>query len=731
MQRSTSANGRSKESERGRWVQRTFRTIAVVVFSLVLAASAWRWSRSESTARRQPGLNVLLITIDTLRADALGAYGNSRASTPSIDRLAAAGVRFVDAHAHNVTTLPSHANILSGTYPTDHGVRDNAGFRFPATVDTLATLLKARGYRTAAFVSAFPLDSRFGLDRGFDVYDDSFVDAQPRPAFLEQERRGSETVALAQRWIDDGRKDQPYFCWLHLYEPHFPYAPPEPFASRFPNDPYLGEVAAADAALAPLVEPITSAGRDGRGTLVVLTADHGESLGEHGETTHGILAYEATLRIPLIVFQPELFKPRVAPEPARHVDLLPTILDALSIHLPDSLAGRSLLPALAGTSDAHARADAALTEPIYFEALSGNLNRGWAPLRGVIRNGMKYIELPIPELYDLQRDPDEQHNLAQSQPQRVEQMQALLDTIRAPDGRADHRTETADARQRLHSLGYMSAAVTLPTRYTASDDPKRLIGLDALLQDVVRLYLAGDLRAAITRCRQLVDRRPTMAVSLLELAHLERESGNLPGAIDALRRAAALTPEDTQTISLLGAYLTQAGRAREAVDLLEPYGRREPPDLQVLTSRALALAAAGRPSEALSALAQARQQDPTNAMLRVESGTVYLMAGDRLRARGEFEAALALNRNVARAHSSLGVITAEDGRTDEAIAHWRQALNADPREVSKLLAFAEFLRRRGHETDAQPYLELFVASASPQQYAREIARARHWLVQRQ
>jgi len=707
-------------------VQRsTAHTPAIVVGLAVLAAGCGAF-HPEPAVRRHAGLDVLLITIDTLRADAIGAYGNRRAATPSIDRLAAAGVRFADAHAHNVTTLASHANILSGRYPTDHGVRDNSGFRFPTGVDTLATVLKARGYRTGAFISAYPLDSRFGLDRGFDVYDDSFVDAQPRPAFLEQERPGTETVALAKRWLDAGAKDQPYFCWVHLYEPHFPYAPPEPFASRFSGDPYLGEVAAVDAAIAPLVESI-AATPNGRQPLVVLTADHGESLGEHGETTHGIFAYEATLRVPLIVFQPELFKPRVVIEPARHVDVLPTILDALEIRVPDALAGRSLLTLAAGVSAEAAHADQS-SQPIYFEALSGNLNRGWAPLNGLIRDRMKFIDLPIPELYDLQRDANEQQNLAGSQPQRVEEMRALLNPFRANDRRAERRPETADAVERLRSVGYTSAVVRPSARYTEADDPKRLIGLDAMLQDVLRLYLAGDLRTAIARCRELVERRPTMAVSLLELAHLERESGNLAAGIDALRRAAALTPEDAQTMSLLAAYLTQAGRAREAVDLLEPYSRREPPDPQVLTSRAMALAAAGRTTDALSTLEQARRHDPTNAMLHVESGTVYLMAGDRVHAREEFQAALAINPGAARAHSSLGAIASDEGRTDEAIAHWRQALEADPREAEKLLAFAEFLRGRG--ADARPYLALFVASASPQQYGRQIERAREWLRRR-
>jgi arylsulfatase A-like enzyme/cytochrome c-type biogenesis protein CcmH/NrfG len=682
-------------------VHRSRLALVLVALAVVLAAGGWSWFRWRPAIARQPGLDVLLITVDTMRADALGAYGNRRASTPAIDRLAAAGVRFVDAHAHNVTTLPSHANILSGRYPSDHHVRDNSGFRFPATIDTLATRLKARGYRTGAFISAFPLDSRFGLDRGFDVYDDSFVEAQARPAFLEQERRGADTVALARRWIDQDVDSRPYFCWVHLYEPHFPYAPPEPFASRFQADPYLGEVAAVDDALAPLLDAAVASGH----ALIVLTADHGESLGEHGEATHGIFAYETTLRVPLIVVQAQLFPPRVVDAPARHVDLLPTILDALALPAPAGIAGRSVLPELAGDSARDARA-AASAPPIYFEALSGTLNRGWAPLRGVIHERFKYIDLPIPELYDLDRDPTEEHNLADSDRRHVEELRAVVESIQSRDSQSEPRIETADARQRLRSLGYVTTAAAVQARYTESDDPKRLIALDERLQEVNRLYFAGDLRGALARCRELVERRPTMAVSLLELAHLERESGNLPAAIDALRRAARLDSEDTQTLSLLGAYLTQAGRATEAADLLAPYARREPADLQVLVTRALALAAARQPAEALSALAEARRQDPTNAMLRVEAGTVYLMAGNRARARQEFEAALTLNRHVVRAYSSLGVMAAEDGRRDEAIAYWKQALEADPREAAKLVAFADFMRRNGRAADAQSLFEL-------------------------
>jgi arylsulfatase A-like enzyme/Flp pilus assembly protein TadD len=667
----------------------------------------------------------LLITVDTLRADAVGAYGKADALTPWMDRLAAAGVRFEDAHAHNVVTLPSHANILSGRYPTEHGVRDNAGFRFPSRIDTLATLLKARGYATGAFVSAFPLASRFGLARGFDVYDDRFVDAQARPAFLEQERKGTDTVALARRWMES-QAGRPLFCWVHIYEPHAPYTPPEPLASRLSSDPYQGDVAAADAALGPLVAPVL-AKTDGGRTLVVLTADHGESLGEHGETTHGILAYEATLRVPLIVYAPRLFRPRVVSAPVRHVDIVPTVLDALSVPIPDGLPGRSLVGVAAGAS--------AVTTGMtttYFEALSGQLNRGWAPIHGVIRDGMKYVDLPVPELYDLPRDPREATNLAAAQPQPLGTLRAALAPLVSGDHGLDRHPESADARARLGSLGYVGGTGGpggAASRYTEEDDPKRLIALDAMLQEVVSDYSAGDLQSALARCRELVRRRPRMAISLLYLAHLEREAGHLPAAIEALQKAAALSPSDPTTVALLGTYLVEAGRAGEAVDVLSPAARSQEPDVEVLIARGLALAKAGRIPEALASLDRAREVDPGNAMVLVDAGTVHLMNGDVTRAREAFERALAHSPGLARAHSSLAFVLAESGRREEALEHWREAIALDAGESGKIVALSMLLAQRGRAAEARPYLELFVASAPRARFAREIERARSWLVE--
>ncbi len=676
-------------------------------------------ARKSFEVRREPGLDVLLITVDTLRADALGSYGKAGAATPWMDRLAAAGVRFDDAHAHNVLTLPSHANILSGLHPQEHGVRDNSGFRFPAAIPTLASVLSEHGYRTGAFVSAFPLDSRFGLDRGFEVYEDSFVDATSRPAFFEQERPGPDTVELARRWLaaDDGR---PSFCWLHLYEPHFPYAPPSPFAERFGNDPYQGDVAAADGALGPILEPILDAG-DAGDTLVVLTSDHGEALGEHGEATHGIFAYEATLAVPLIFYQPRLLTSRVVEQPARHVDLMPTILDALGVAPPAGLAGRSLLALAGGGSEKTAPAT-------YFEALSGQLNRGWAPLFGVIQDGAKYIDLPIPELYDLADDPREERNLAAAEPGRLAELRAVLAPLRALDPGAAPSPESAETRRRLESLGYLAGAASVTEKtYTEGDDPKRLIGLDSLQREIADLHAAGDLAGALERARELVRRRPGMRVALLDLAQLERESGDFEAASRALGQALALAPGDPATLAMLAATLTQAGRPEEAVDVTAAHAGLAEPDVDVLLTRGLAFARLRQPQQALAAFERAREIDPESPKVPIHAGTLYLMAGRRQEAADAYRQALALNPNAASAHVSLAIMAIENGRRETALEHWRAAVAADPLQGAKLFQIADRLWGAGRTADARPLLELFVASAPVGTYRRQIVRARSLL----
>jgi arylsulfatase A-like enzyme/Flp pilus assembly protein TadD len=669
--------------------------------------------------RHEAGLSVLLISIDTLRADALGAYGRAGAETPRIDRLAAEGVRFETVRAHNVVTLPSHANILSGRYPFEHGVRDNTGFRFPKDVPTLATLLKEHGYRTAAFVSAFVLDSRFGLDRGFDVYDDRLGGTEVRSEFLVPERHAVKTVAAAAEWLAGQGADVPRFVFLHLYEPHFPYEPPEPYRTRFAAEPYRGEVAAADAALAPLLEPILQAGARSP-WLVVLTSDHGEALGEHGEMTHGIFAYDATLRVPLILHSPRLLRPRVVHTPARHIDLLPTVLDALGLAAPEGLPGRSLWPLAFGR---HSEA-----APLYFEALSSTLNRGWAPLYGVLEGGLKLVELPKPELYDLEADPTEDKNLVARRPEELQRLRDRLARFRSLDRGVSRVAEESEALERLRALGYVASATSrTKERYGEDDDPKNLVEIDTRIREVVRLYRAGEYREALALCERNIRDRPEMPVSYLHLAYLKRGLGDLPGAVAAARRSFELRPLDGEAVSLYAIYLTESGQAAEAVKMTEPYASKEQGDLDVLTARGMALARLGRFEAALLTFDAAHRADPSNAMNYVNVGTVHLMAGAPEPARQAFEAALAIDPGIARAHNGLGVLAMREGRAQEAIERWKRAVELDPRDYQTLFNLGATLRQMGRAAEARPYLEAYLRAAPVALEAGDMARVRGWL----
>ncbi len=624
-------------------------------------------------------------------------------------------MRFDAAHAHNVVTLPSHVNMLTGLHPFEHGVRENSGFRVPKDARTLAELLKPSGFASAGFVSAFVLDERFGLSRGFERWDSRVAGGEWSRGFRMPERPGTATVAEAVRWLAAARR--PRFAFVHLYEPHAPYEPAPEFA-RPGEHPYHGEVAAADAALEPLLRPLFDAGRASR-TLVILTSDHGEALGDHGEATHGVFAYEPTLRVPLVAWAPALFGPRVVSEPVRHVDLVPTVLDALGIEAPAGLPGRSLLPLLAGRAGSPAA-----PPPLYFEALSTSINRRWAPLYGLREASLKYIDLPLPELYDLAADPGEARNLAAARPQELERLTVKLRALRARDRGVAQAPESPETLERLRALGYVAAAQPLPPkqRYTEDDDPKRLIELEVKTNQMLELHREGRVDEAIALGREVVARRPDMDLACLQLAYLERSRGDLRAAIGWAQRAVELRPADAESAALLAVYLTEAGRARDAARFLEPWLAREDSDLDVLNALGMALAASSRPREALAVLERARAAHPTNTQALVNIGTVHLMGGDLAGARRAFEAALDLDPGVARAHNSLGVIAAREGRLPEAIERWKRAVALNPEDYQTLYNLGMQLWDAGRRDEARPYLEAYLRTAPRALEARDIAR---------
>ena len=683
---------------------------------LILLGAVLLFLSRPRSVPRDPGLSVLLISIDTLRADAIGAYGNKSVQTPWIDRLAREGVRFAKAHAHNVVTLPSHLNILAGVYPITHTVRDNTGFRVPADQETLATRLKAKGFATGAFVSAFVLDSRFGIDRGFDVYDDHTAGVEHQSPFMVPDRKGAETVAHAVQWIV-AQKDQQYFAFVHLYDPHFPYEPPEPFASRHRDAPYYGEVEAADAALEGLLKPILDGPR-GKKTLVILTSDHGESLEEHGESTHGTFAYEATLRVPLILRLPGISGRTVA-APVRHIDLVPTILDALGMDVPKGLPGKSLWPLALGGRPKEGFSS-------YFEALSASLNQGWAPLRGTFDGRHKYIDLPVPELYDVTSDPDEKTNLVAREPEILDRLRSSLARVRAMDVGVKRSAEDAATLERLRALGYIASASQAEQKdvYSAADDPKNLIGINARAREVVTAFMKGEIDEAIALAQENLRQRPGMAGVNLQLAYLQRAKGNLGEAIAAARRAVELKPLDPEGLSLLGAYLTEAGRAREAVALLESYAKAAVLEYDVVTALGLARAAVGNTAGAREAFEIARRLDPKNPMSLVNLGTLALMTGDRVSARDALRSALSLDPGNAKAHNTLGVMAAQEGRLDEAIASWRKAAELNPHDYQTLFNLGSTLDKQGRREEAEAFYRQYLKAAPLALEVRDIERVK-------
>lgn len=662
-----------------------------------------------------PVEDVLLITVDTLRADALGFAGNSSAATPVLDELAAQGVTFERAHAHNVMTLPSHANILTGRYPYQHGVRDNSGFVLPDDLPTAATLLQNAGFRTAAVVAAFPLDVRYGLGRGFDLYDDRYPEAG-RPGAIP-ERRGDEVVRRALDWWRQHEGER-RFLWIHLFDPHAPYEPPEPHATRFASEPYLGEVAAVDEFLAPLLEPLLDGERRAR-TLVVFTSDHGESLGEHGELTHGLFAYEATLRVPLVLWGAGQ-APGRSEEPARHIDILPTILEAAAVDPPSGLPGRSLL-ALDKSADER-------DEPVesYFEALNANLTRGWAPLHGVLRDGHKLISLPLPELYDLARDPAEEQNLVdRERPLARELSRRLPAAALAPPEPAAAGAAEAEA---LRSLGYLSGTATRKASYGPEDDPKNLIELDQKTHRFLDLFGRGRLEEATRLAREIVAARPSMAVAHFHLAQVLLERGRVEEAIATMEAALEGGAASDELLNQLGLSLAQTGRPARAVELLAPLAG-ESRDPELLATYALALSDAGRHEDARKTLIQIFELDPTHGRARELLALVALRQERWQDAAAEAERALELGAERPDALNYLGVARYNQGRPGEALEAWRRAAELDPADLEVLFNLYRVAMETGNRGLARDALRRFIAQAPPERFAADLERARALLEQ--
>jgi len=622
--------------------------------------------------------NVLLITIDTLRADRVG-----RGLTPAIDGLAARGVRFTGARTTAPLTLPSHASIMTGTLPPENGVRVN-GVTL-ASRPTLAQTFHDAGYRTGAFVGAYVLDRRFGLSRGFDTYDDRVQRDASGAARLEAERRGDIVVDAALQWLGGG-SGKPFFAWVHLYDPHAPYNPPQEFLAKAAGNTYEGEVAFADAQVARLLEWLRSSAQADR-TIVAVTGDHGEGLGDHGELTHGMLAYDSTLRVPLIVAGPG---PRSAIAPGTSgatiadavslADLAGTLLHAARLRVP---AGMRQGP-LTGNREAYAETEYPRTA-------------GWHDVVALAFDQWKLVLSSEAELYDVTADPGETRNLASQKPAIVDGARKrlmALHTAKAPAATA----VPSDAAERLRALGYASGAPA-PADDRAPNPAKQIAAWNAFERELSRLS-AGDARGALPGLTKLARAYPDAPVFQASYARALKDTGRASQAVEIYRRLVARWPGDTAMYHDLAVAATAAGMPGEAARAEQAALTLQPSNAAASNGLGLMLIEQGRPAEAVAAFERAVADDPGNATFWTNLGNARRDAGDPTRAEEAYRRALDADPRSLDAANGMGVLLVQGKRAPEAIRWFEQALAGSPRFVEARLNLGIAYQESGNRDKA-------------------------------
>lgn len=670
--------------------------------------------------------NVLLVTFDTTRADRIGCYGNERIQTPTLDALAASGIRYASNMSAVPITAPSHSTILTGRYPIAHGVRDNGLFVLGDEQLTLAEILRDRGYATAAAVGAFPVTAQFGLNQGFSLFDDhltgAFEDYLGRRVVAKDrlffdERRAAQVNEAVMPWIE-AHAEEPFFTWVHYFDPHQPFEPPPPFDQLYADDLYNGEIAYADSRLGLLLEFLDELGVLDR-TLVVMTADHGEGRGEHNEETHAVLAYGSTLHVPLIFRPPPGTAPEgvVVEDRVGTVDIVPTILDFLGIEAPDGIQGRSLVPLWDSGNEA--------LEPRqqYAENISTRLTHGWAELRVLFEGPYKYIHGPSPQLFDLTTDPHERMDLAAERPDDVARMRSDLQRFldeKSVSGISTTQTLDDDVRARLEALGYLHSGGESEEQIVEQlrDDgisPQERVGDVNDLSAAKHLLFLERYPEALEYTKKLVKNSPDSPLYLELQASTLSALGRLDEAWEVAGRLERQGKISEPLYLRLAVRRFEEGERETTASDLERYLSATPSaqGSWVLASFRDRL---GRPDLAMESIRQALELDPELVPARVDLGVHLAQARDPEAAEEEFLRALEDGPYHAKAQYNYGTFLLQSGRYQEAASRFRRAIALSPRYLKAHLALVATHVALGQGAEAQAaYQELArLAPGSPE-----------------
>jgi arylsulfatase A-like enzyme/Tfp pilus assembly protein PilF len=694
--------------------------VAAVVAGVAVAGGLGWWTFARLAGHGSGP--VILISIDTLRADHLPVYGYTKVKTPAIDALAGEGVVFEHAYAHSPQTLPSHAAILTGRLPFENGIRDNVGFALMADQATLPSLLKPKGYLTGGFVSAFVLRKETGIGLGFDRFDDSLPPTAPDVPMGMVQRAGPDTLAAAERWMSTLVSPQ-FFLFFHIYEPHTPYTPPERFAQYAPYD---GEVAYSDEIVGQLLAWLKTKGWYDDATIVFLS-DHGEGLGDHGELEHGLFVYDSTIRVPLIVKMPGGANAgRRVREPVQHVDLVPTVLDWLGIAPPKGLSGRSLRPLVDGTAT---RGDAS----VYSEAFYGRYHFGWSELYALTDARYRFIKAPKPEVYDLERDPGETRNLARERPQVVASARAELGRLLAGATIQSPNQVSKEDLQRLQALGYVGTQANVaPDKPGESlPDPKDKAKILESYRRSLALSAERRYDESVTLLREVLADSPTMKDAWIQLGVELVRAGRQAEAVDAFKKLVEVDPADANSfVSVAGAYQV-LGKLTEARANAE-MGLQKATDVRAKTSACEVLVtialAQHDPSAARRYAAAAQQASPSFPLPEYVEG--LLLHDDKRyeEALPHFQAAIAKlsgeQMTIPELFFYTGDTLANLGETAQAIAAFKKELEFSPTHLRTRASLASLYRADGRAADAERELDaMLTAVPTPEGYAMA---ARTW-----
>ena len=662
----------------------------------------WRGQEAPAGPRSVPtnADSLVLITVDTTRADRLEPYDAGAVPTPSLLALARNGILFEQAQATAPITLVAHTSILTGDFPLRHGVRNNGTHYVADEAVTLAEVLRDRGLRTAAFVSAAVLETRYGLDQGFEVYDDDLSTGTERRPRVVPDRPAQATIDAATAWLDQLEDDEDYFLWVHLYDPHASYSPPPPYRDTYRDNLYDGEIAYMDDQIGRLLRQPRIAKDQ---PLIAVVGDHGESLGEHGEQTHAILAYQSTMRIPFILRVPGGPTGLRVGAPVSQVDFMPTVLELLGERVPASVHdGRSLLPLLQGAPTPPSR-------PLYGETYLPYYTYGWAKLRSIRLGNWKYIESPNPELFDLRRDPREVSNQLDNEPGLTHDLATMLSDMLQQSGGGDLEAAIQldeESAEKLRSLGYLAVGSGAVAAQSERADPKEMIVHHVGLERARQLVQDGLYDAAIRELRTVLRHDPANLAALIEISGALEQTGQLDEAVEAAKRALEHDPGYPRLHLILAGIESRRGRLPEALTLIDVALGLDPKHREGRVQKALVLRRSQRTDEAVALLQQALVEEPDDPQFNVHYARIAEAGRGRLaEAEQRLQKAVRDDPFLGLGWLALGQVQEELAKYDEAERSYRSGLDKRPDGAELHGHLGMLLARRGGGPETEVHLK--------------------------